>query len=250
MKYLALLCALTAAVTVANCAPKSENTDPNVESFKAKGGTVDISCINHGSIAISYKDYLIQIDPVKNYGGKELDYEAFPKADLILITHEHGDHYNKETIELLSKDDTRIITNGKVHDMLGYGETMSNGQSTEAGKGIKIDATPAYNTTEGRQQFHPKGNGNGYLLTIGGLRVFVSGDSEDIEEYAQLKDIDVAFLSANQPYTMTVEQCIHAAKVINPKVLVPYHLGNTDMQAIKDGLEGTGIDVRLHESLR
>ena len=250
MKYLALLCALAAAVTVANCAPKSENTDPNVESFKAKGGTVDISCINHGSIAISYKDYLIQIDPVKNYGGKELDYEAFPKADLILITHEHGDHYNKETIELLSKDDTRIITNGKVHDMLGFGETMSNGQSTEAGKGIKIDATPAYNTTEGRQQFHPKGNGNGYLLTIGGLRVFVSGDSEDIEEYAQLKDIDVAFLSANQPYTMTVEQCIHAAKVINPKVLVPYHLGNTDMQAIKDGLEGTGIDVRLHESLR
>ena len=250
MKYLALLCALAAAVTVANCAPKSENTDPNVESFKAKGGTVDISCINHGSIAISYKDYLIQIDPVKNYGGKELDYEAFPKADLILITHEHGDHYNKETIELLSKDDTRIITNGKVHDMLGYGETMSNGQSTEAGKGIKIDATPAYNTTEGRQQFHPKGNGNGYLLTIGGLRVFVSGDSEDIEEYAQLKDIDVAFLSANQPYTMTVEQCIHAAKVIYPKVLVPYHLGNTDMQAIKDGLEGTGIDVRLHESLR
>ena len=250
MKYLALLCALAAAVTVANCAPKSENTDPNVESFKAKGGTVDISCINHGSIAISYKDYLIQIDPVKNYGGKELDYESFPKADLILITHEHGDHYNKETIESISKEGTRIITNGTVHGMLGYGETMANGDKTEAGKGITIDATPAYNTTEGRTQFHPKGNGNGYLLTIGGLRVFVSGDSEDIEEYAQLKDIDVAFLSANQPYTMTVEQCIHAAKVINPKVLVPYHLGNTDMQAIKDGLEGTGIDVRLHESLR
>ena len=134
--------------------------------------------------------------------------------------------------------------------MLGYGETMSNGESTKADKGIIIDATPAYNTTEGRTQFHPKGNGNGYLLTIGGLRVFVSGDSEDIDEYAQLKDIDVAFLSANQPYTMTVEQCIHAAKVIKPKVLVPYHLSNTDMQAIKDGLEGTGIEVRLHESLR
>ena len=247
MKHLTLLSALIMAIACSG-APKSD--DPNVETFKAKGGNVEISCINHGSIAVSYKDYLIQIDPVKNYGGKELDYESFPKADLILITHEHGDHYNKETIELLSKDDTRIITNGKVHDMLGYGETMTNGQSTEAGKGIKIDATPAYNTTEGRTQFHPKGNGNGYLLTIGGLRVFVSGDSEDIEEYAQLKDIDVAFLSANQPYTMTVEQCIHAAKVIKPKVLVPYHLGNTDMQAIKDGLEGTGIEVRLHETLR
>jgi L-ascorbate metabolism protein UlaG (beta-lactamase superfamily) len=249
MKYLALFCALVAAGTVAACAPKTEN-DPNVESFKAKGGKVEINCINHGSLAVSYKDYLIQIDPVKNHGGKELDYESFPKADLILITHEHGDHYNKETIELISKEDTRIITNGTVHGLLGYGETMDNGETTEAGKGIKIDATPAYNTTEGRTQFHPKGNGNGYLLTIGGLRVFVSGDSEDIEEYANLKDIDVAFLSANQPYTMTVEQCIHAAQVIKPKVLVPYHLGNTDMQAIKDGLEGSGIEVRLHESLR
>ena len=249
MKYLALFCALVAAGTVAACAPKTEN-DPNVESFKAKGGKVEINCINHGSLAVSYKDYLIQIDPVKNHGGKELDYESFPKADLILITHEHGDHYNKETIELISKEDTRIITNGTVHGLLGYGETMDNGETTEAGKGITIDATPAYNTTEGRTQFHPKGNGNGYLLTIGGLRVFVSGDSEDIEEYAQLKDIDVAFLSANQPYTMTVEQCIHAAKVINPKVLIPYHLSNTDMQAIKDGLEGSGIEVRLHETLR
>ena len=93
MKHLALLTALV--MTIA-CAPKVEN--PDVETFKAKGGKVDITCINHGSIAVSYKDYLIQIDPVKNYGGKELDYDSFPKADLILITHEHGDHYNKETI--------------------------------------------------------------------------------------------------------------------------------------------------------
>jgi len=243
MKYLALISALAVAFTVAACAQKP--SDPNVESFKAKGGTVDIFCVNHGSIAISYKDYLIQIDPVKLE-----EYGSFPKADIILITHEHGDHYNKDVIAALSKDDTRVITNGKVHDMLGYGEVMANGDKAEAGKGITIEATPAYNTTEGREQFHPKGNGNGYLFTIGGLRVFASGDSEDIDEYSQLKDIDVAFLSANQPYTMTVEQCIHAAKVINPKVLVPYHLGNTDMQAIKDGLEGTGIDVRLHETLR
>ena len=247
MKHLTLFAALIMAAACTG-APKSD--DPNVEIFKAKGGNVEITCINHGSLAISYKDYSIQIDPVQNYGGKVIDYESFPKADLILITHEHGDHYNPETISLLSKDDTRVIANGKVNGMLGYGEAMANGESTKAGKGITIDATPAYNTTEGRQQFHPKGNGNGYLLTIGGLRVFVSGDSEDIEEYAQLKDIDVAFLSTNQPYTMTPEQCIHAAKVIKPKVLIPYHLSNTDMQAIKDGLEGSGIEVRLHESLR
>ena len=246
MKYLALICALAASVSVAACATKSEN-DPNVESFKAKGGVVDINCISHGSISVTYKDYIIQIDPV---GGRSADYSSFPKADLILITHEHGDHLNKETIEMLTKDDTRLIANAKSQAQLGYGEVMANGQSVTVGKGITVEATPAYNTSEGREQFHPKGNGNGYLLTLGGLRVFVSGDSEDIEEYARLKDIDVAFLSANQPYTMTVEQCIHAAQVIKPKVLVPYHLSNTDLQAIKDGLEGSGIDVRLHETLR
>ena len=246
MKYLALICALAAAVTVAACATKTSN-DPNVESFKAKGGTVDIACLSHGSISVTYKGFIIQIDPV---GGRNADYSASPKADVILITHEHGDHLNKETIDLLTKDDTRLIANGKSQAQLGYGEAMANGGNATLAKGITVEATPAYNTTEGRETFHPKGNGNGYLLTLGGLRVFVSGDSEDIPEYAELKDIDVAFLSANQPYTMTVEQCIHAAKVIKPKVLVPYHLGNTDMQAIKDGLEGTGIEVRLHESLR
>ena len=248
MKYLTLLSVITAAVAVAACAKKP--VDPNSETFKAKGGNVEISCISHGSLALSYKGYMIQIDPVTNYGGKDIDYSAFPKADLILITHEHGDHYNKQSIDALSKEGTRVIANAKVIEMLGYGEAMANGESTEADKGITVEATPAYNTTLERMQFHPKGNGNGYLITAGGLRIFVSGDSEDIDEYKQLKDIDVAFLSANQPYTMTVDQCIHAAKVINPKVLIPYHLGNTNMEAIKKGLEGTDIEVRLHESLR
>ena len=248
MKYLTLLSVIAATVAVAACAKKP--VDPNAENFKVKGGKVAISCINHGSIAVSYKGYLIQVDPIMNYGGKDIDYSAFPKADLILITHEHGDHYNKQSIEALSKEGTRVIANAKVVEMLGYGETMANGESAEADKGITIEATPAYNTTRERMQFHPKGNGNGYIITAGGLRIFVSGDSEDIDEYNQLKDIDVAFLSANQPYTMTVDQCIHAAKVINPKVLIPYHLGNTSMKAIKKGLEETDIDVRLHESLR
>ncbi len=248
MKHFTFLSAIVLAIALTACSQKP--ADPNLESFKVKGGRVDISCINHGSIAISYKGYLIQVDPVKNHGGKDIDYSVFPKADLILITHEHGDHYNQKTIEDISKEGTRVITNGKVHEMLGYGDVMNNGDVTEAGKGITIEATPAYNTTPGRQQFHPKGNGNGYLITVGGLRIFVSGDSEDIEEYSQLKDIDVAFLAANQPYTMTVEQCVNAAKVINPKVLIPYHLGNTYMEGIKKGLEGTDIDVRLHETLK
>ena len=241
MKHLTLLAAI---IMVAACSNSPKVDNPDVEVFKAKGGSVQISCINHGSIAVSYKDYLIQIDPVKSYGGKELDYESFPKADLILITHEHGDHYNKETIELLSKDDTRIITNGKVHDMLGYGESMSNGQSTEAGKGIKIDATPAYNTTEGRTQFHPKGNGNGYVLFFDGLRVYIAGDTENIPEMAELQDIDVAFLPVNQPYTMTVDQCVAAARTIAPKVLIPYHFSQTDLSSLPSRLPEIKVLLR------
>ena len=222
-----------------------------VETFQTKSGKpIGITLIKHGSLEIFYDGLSIQVDPVSGL-GKPTDYAAeFPKADFILVTHEHGDHYNPEVIKDLSKEDTRVITTERIHDMLGYGEVLSNGRVTTAGKGITIEAVPAYNTTEGREQFHPRGNGNGYLLTIGGLRILISGDSEDIVEYSFLEDIDVAFLSANQPYTMTLEQCIHAAQTIKPKVLIPYHLGNTDMQAIKDGLEGSGIDVRLHESLR
>lgn len=248
MKHITLLSAIVLAFALTACNQKPVN--PNLESFKVKGGRVDISCINHGSLAVSYKGYLIQIDPVMNHGGKDIDYESFPKADVILITHEHGDHYSTQTINAISKESTRVIANAKVRELLGYGDAMANGDVLEVGKGITIEATPAYNTTPERKQFHPKGNGNGYLLTVGGLRIFVSGDSEDIEEYSQLKDIDVAFLSANQPYTMTVNQCIHAAQVIKPKVLIPYHLSNTHMEGIAKGLKDSGIEVRLHESLK
>lgn len=249
MKYLTAFCAMAAALMISACALKSGN-DPDVESFKATGGKVNITCIAHSTLAITYKKYLIMVDPIENFRGNDLDYSSFRKPDIILVTHEHSDHYNPSTINKLSKESTRIITTPKVHEMLGEGEIMENGDIVEVGNGITIEATPAYNITPNRVKYHPMGNGNGYLLTIGGLRIFLSGDSEDIEEYAGLKDIDVAFLSANQPYTMTVNQCIHAAQVINPKVLIPYHMSDTSMDRIRKGLEGSGIDVRLHKSLR
>ena len=113
---------------------------------------------------------------------------------------------------------------------------------------------PAYNTTEGRDRFHPKGNGNGYLFNIDGLVIYVAGDTETIPEMASLKNIygpvDVAFLPVNQPYTMTVDQCVEAVELIRPKVLVPYHFSATDLTSLPGLLEGSGTEVRIHESLR
>ena len=237
------------ATCLVACAQTPESPYP-VEQFRTPAGKkVTVSMIHHGSVALSYKGYNIQVDPVGQMGQSTLDYSVFPKADCILITHEHGDHYNPDTIALLSKDDTRVLLNPATQAKFGKGEAVTNGQTLQAGP-VGVTVVPAYNNTEGHLQLHPKGRDNGYILDFDGLKVYVSGDTEDIEEMAGFGPVDVAFLSANQPYTMTVEQCIRAAKVLKPKTLIPYHRSNPDMQAIKDGLEGSGIQVLLFEELR
>ena len=122
---------------------------------------------------------------------------------------------------------------------------MINGESRVIAKGIKLDAVPAYNTTPDHKQFHPKGRDNGYVLTIDSLRIYIAGDTEDIPEMATLKDIDVAFLPCNQPYTMTPEQVAKAAQTIKPKVLFPYHYSETPIKRVSELLSGTTIDVRI-----
>ena len=138
-----------------------------------------------------------------------------------------------------------MILNATSRERLGKGEVVSNGETLALTDAITLEAVPAYNTTPGRENFHPKGNGNGYVLTIDGLRIYIAGDTEDIPEMAELKDIDVALLPVNQPYTMTVEQCVRAAQTIQPKVLIPYHFGNTDLTGLPALLPG--IDVRLRQ---
>jgi L-ascorbate metabolism protein UlaG (beta-lactamase superfamily) len=124
---------------------------------------------------------------------------------------------------------------------------LNNGDSIIYRDDIKIEAVSAYNTTPGREQFHPKGRGNGYVLTLDGLRIYIAGDTEDIPEMANLKDIDIAFLPCNQPYTMTVDQLVNAAKVIKPKVLFPYHYSQTPIQQASLRLAGTGIKVLIRD---
>ncbi|MBQ3350681.1 MAG: MBL fold metallo-hydrolase [Thermoguttaceae bacterium] len=215
------------------------------DEFKTKSGkTVTITAIKHASLRIQYDGLEIQVDPVAQYEPKT-NYSAFPKADVILITHEHFDHFDPSAIAALKKAGTQIIVNPAVQKKLGSGVALKNGDSHKIAKDIQLDAVPAYNTTPGHTQFHPKGRDNGYVLTIDGLRIYIAGDTEDIPEMAALKDIDVAFLPCNQPYTMTPEQVAKAAKTIKPKTLFPYHYSETPVKRVADLLKGTSIDVRI-----
>ena len=216
-----------------------------VDVFKTKSGkTLKFYALVHASMRIEYDGREIEIDPVTKLGNKTIDYTAMPKADYIFVTHEHGDHFDKEALKQLTGEKTQLITNKRCAEMLGYGEIMVNGQSSTFND-ITVEAVPAYNISEGRTQFHPKGRDNGYILTIDGLRIYIAGDTEDIPEMQDIKDIDIAFLPCNQPYTMTTEQLVKAAKTVKPKVLFPYHYGQTDVKGIPAQLKDYGIDVRI-----
>ena len=218
-----------------------------IETFVTDNGLpVSITLIKHGTLAISYKGLSYHIDPVSGL-GKPTDYSAeFPKADVVLVTHEHGDHLDPEAVAALSEEGrTLLVTNARCAEMMGRGTVLGNGDSMELPGAVKLDAVPAYNYTEGHTMFHPKGRDNGFVMDFDGLRIFIAGDTEDIPEMAALKDIDVAFLPMNQPYTMTVEQCVNAVQMIGPKVLIPYHFSQTDLSGLPELLPGT--DVRLRD---
>ena len=233
-------------------AGKMSNTY-QVECIPAGGGNepLIVTLVKHGSLELSYKGMSVQVDPVSGY-GKNTDYaKEFPKADAILITHEHGDHLDKNAIAALSSDKTEILLNAKSQQQIGVGRVLANGDNfTLAPVGICIEAVPAYNTTAGREQFHPKGNGNGYVVHfLGTLTAYVAGDTEDIPEMENIRNmspgrLSVAFLPVNQPYTMTVDQCVNAARMINPEVLIPYHFSQTDLSGLADRLPGMKVLLR------
>ena len=214
------------------------------DEFTTKSGKkVRFTCIKHASIQINYNGMEIQVDPVGMGMKPETDYSQFPKANLILVTHEHHDHFDADAIQLLCSKNTTVYVNPAVQKMLGSGKALKNGDKVKYADDITIEAVPAYNTTPGREKFHPKGRDNGYVLTLDNLRIYIAGDTEDIPEMANLKDIDIAFLPCNQPYTMTIEQAVRAAKVIKPKVLFPYHYNDTPVNKIIPQLYQEGIKV-------
>jgi L-ascorbate metabolism protein UlaG (beta-lactamase superfamily) len=224
----------------------SQNNAFEMDEFKTTSGkTVRLHALMHASIRVEYDGKEIEIDPVGKLGNRTVDFAAMPKADILLVTHEHRDHFDQEAIKQLSDSHTTLITNSRCVEMLRYGKAIGNGDVIEISKDFTIEAVPAYNITEGRTQFHPKGRDNGYVLTIDGLRIYVAGDTEDIPEMAAIKDIDVAFLPCNQPYTMTTAQLLNAARMVRPKVLFPYHYGSTDVSQLPEQLKNDGIEVRI-----
>ena len=236
------------------CAQKSYEVD----EFTTKSGkTVKFHALMHACIRIEMDGKEIQIDPVAKLGDRTVDYAAMPKADYIFVTHEHGDHYDANAIKQLSGEKTQLVMNQRCADMYGEGMVMvrsalgtlrsaKNGDKLQLAD-ISVEAVPAYNYTEGHTQFHPKGRDNGYILTIDGLRIYIAGDTEDIPEMSKIKDIDIAFLPCNQPYTMTPDQLIRAAKVIKPKVLFPYHYGQTDLSGVPAQLKDIDVRIRHYE---
>ena len=203
-----------------------------------------ITFVAHGTLWMIYGGTVIHVDPV----GEHADYRALPMADVILVTHEHSDHLDPEAIGVLRKDTTTVVVSAKCAGRIAGAVVLHNGDSRSV-NGIRVEAVPAYNVVHMRapgSPYHPKGNGNGYVLTLGERRVYIAGDTENTREMKALKGIDIAFLPMNMPYTMTPEMVFDAAMAFRPRVLYPYHLGETDTTRIQALLAGVkDIELRI-----
>ncbi len=207
-------------------------------------GTLEITFIGHASLMFFIDDYVIYIDPTHTVA----DYQNLPKADMILITHHHSDHCDPIAISELRKEDTKIITTEKGHERLNKGMIVYNDQTLNL-DGFRIEVVPAYNIVHKKKNgelYHPKGEGNGYVITIGDKRIYIAGDTENVPEMKQLRYIDIAFLPMNQPYTMEPEMVADGINSFNPKIVYPYHHSGTNVKKLIELLgENSKTELRL-----
>lgn len=216
---------------------------PSVDKVSTSSGIVELHFIGHGSLMFKLDDKILYIDPVKSSGN----YDNLPGADVILVTHEHFDHLDIDLINSLKRNGTLIFCNGAASAKVPGSVSMKAGDIRTAGN-ITIEAVPAYNIVNVRapgQPYHPKGSGVGYIIGFGGKRIYVAGDTENTPEMKALTNIDIAFLPMNLPYTMTPAMVADAAKAFKPKILYPYHFGDTNTDEIVRLLRDTGIEVRI-----
>jgi len=241
MKRIVLLLIFCALLSLPSVISAQEEFEKDIVT--TDGGELEMTFIGHGTLMFSYNDLIIHIDPV----SREADYSTMPDADIILISHEHGDHLDHSAIKQIRKENTLILCNESSSKGLDGCIIMKNGDSRRV-RNISVKAVPAYNIVHKRssgEPFHPKGNGNGYLLTIGGKKVYVAGDTENIPEMKNFGDIDIAFLPVNLPYTMSLEMAADAAKMIKPEILYPYHFGATEISELAGLLDETDIELRI-----
>lgn len=216
------------------------------DKIATKNGEVAITFIGHGSLMMEFNGNILHLDP----SSREADYSKLPDADLVIITHHHGDHCDPKAYSEVANENTMTFLTQLAKDKLEEGTVIKNGESASYGW-IDIETIPAYNLVHKRDNgefFHPKGCCNSYVLTIDGLRIFIGGDTENTPEMKALKNIDVAFLPMNLPYTMTPEMVADAAKAFKPKVLYPYHYGSTNVDdLLKLMQDEPAVEVRVRE---
>jgi L-ascorbate metabolism protein UlaG (beta-lactamase superfamily) len=214
--------------------------------FPTSKGDLEITFLGHGSLMMAFDGKTIHVDPY----GQVADYASLPKADLVLVTHDHSDHLDPKALQAIMKPDTLVVASKSCAGKLPKGTIMANGDSRTV-LGLAIEAIPAYNIVNKNSNgnpFHPRGAGNGYIVTFGEKRVYIAGDTENTPEMKALKNIDVAFLPMNLPYTMTPEMVADAAKAFRPTVLFPYHYGETDTLKLVKLLQAEkGIEVRVRK---
>ncbi|MCX5670353.1 MAG: MBL fold metallo-hydrolase [Planctomycetota bacterium] len=222
-------------------AAESSPSDKNVAVEKTSQGDLTVQPINHSAIRFAFKGKQYYLDP-----AGEADWDKMPKADAILLTHEHGDHLNPRVIDQIRKEGTLVYANASSVKKAGFGQAIGVGER-QAILDITVEAVAAYNTSAERLKFHPKDRkDNGYVLTFGDKRVYVAGDTEGTPEMRALKDIAIAFLPINLPYTMPPQGAADAARAFKPKVLYPYHQGKSDPAEVKKLLAGEkAIEVRV-----
>lgn len=220
---------------------------PGYQTSAQDNDSLAIHWVGHGTVYFEFADKVIHVDPYSNVA----DYSTLPDADLIFITHGHGDHYDLAALNEIKKESTLLVCTQAVKNLGSYTDTtvvMNNGDS-DIFMGIPVKAVPAYNTAPG-DIFHAKGVGNGYIFTFNDLKVYVAGDTEDVDDMAKLGEIHIAFLPMNLPYTMTPEQAAHAAEMIKPNILYIYHFGNSDTAYFRSLVADKIADVRIAETLR
>lgn len=214
--------------------------------IQTNSGELEITFLGHGTLMFTFQGKIIHVDPY----SRVADYETLPKAEVILVTHHHFDHFDTKLIDMLRKKNTTVVLTQECAQQIKGGMVMANGESATV-QDIPIEAHPAYNLVHKREDgspFHPKGEGNSYVVTFADIRVYIGGDTENIPEMNDLQNIDIAFLPMNIPYTMTPEMAADAARMISPKILYPYHTGDTDVPRLQELLkDDKGIEVRIRD---